>query len=115
MAITRPITATAIEEEERTWRANIETPRGQEAAWAIQIYRETVQKDSEGNYLNAIQSMTPVVRLAEAVAGERVTLSDSTELQVSSLYEALMILFDRWAEEDSAAGAGGPNPIEPTP
>jgi hypothetical protein len=115
MAISRPITAAPTIAEERTWRANIETPRGQEATWGIQVYREVAYKDEWGNYVGASQTLPPIHRLAADVSRETVTLSDGRVLEANDIFEALMLYFDGWSAEDAAKPPVGPNPIEPLP
>lgn len=97
MAVTRTLTAVPVSEEERTWRANIETPRG--GNYSIQVFRETVQKDAAGNVVAVVQSTVPVRRLASAIAGESVTLANGTVVPASTILSALPLFFDRWATE----------------
>ena len=71
MAINLPLTDIATREE-RTWRANIETPVA--GNYAIQVYREIVDKDDEGKVVNVTKKAGVVERAAAAIASESVTL-----------------------------------------
>lgn len=99
MAITRTIANAPTVEEERTWRATIETPRG--GPYSIHIHRERVQKDAAGNAVAVAPVATPVHRFANAIAGESVTLANGTTISAAAILEALPLFFDRWASEDT--------------
>lgn len=101
MARTRTISKPAVSEEDRTWRANIETPR--DGNYSIQVYREIVRRASDGTVTSTVQSVTPVNRLAADIAAETVTLPNGTVVPASIVLAALPLFFDRWAEEDAAA------------
>lgn len=98
MAVERPITNAPVVEEERTWRANIETPRG--GNYSIQIFREVVQKDSEGNVVAVRQLTAPVHRMAAAIQTESVMVGGNV-VPATLILAALPLFFDRWAEEDA--------------
>lgn len=102
MRISRTETVTATMRKERTSRATIQTPRnGAYNAW---IYREEQLLAADGSVLSAREIDKPVHRLASAIAGENVTLADGTVITAAQIMEALPLFFDRWAEEDIAAG-----------
>lgn len=98
MAITRPLTATPVTEEDRTWRANIETPR--DGKYSIQVYRERLQKDASGNVVSAAQDLAPITRNASAIADESVTVGEQI-VPAALVLAALPLFFDRWAEENA--------------
>lgn len=101
MARTRTISKPAVSEEDRTWRANIETPR--DGNYSIQVYREVISRAEDGTVVSAVQNFSPVNRLAADVAAETVTLANGTVVPVALVLAALPLFFDRWAEEDAAA------------
>lgn len=102
MAITKPIeTKPAASVEERTWRANIETPRGGE--YSIQVYRQFTHLDEDGEVVGEPKLSTKTInRMAKDIAKESVTLGDGTVVPATLLFAALPLFFDRWAEEDAA-------------
>lgn len=104
MAVSRPIKNAPVTEEERTWRANIETPANGD--YSIQVFREVIQKDAQGKVVSTKQLATPIQRKASAIAGESVKIGTKT-VTAASVLEALPAFFDKWAEEDLAKAAGG--------
>jgi hypothetical protein len=113
MAINLPLTDVATREE-RTWRANIETPVG--GNYAIQVYREIVDKDGDGNVLNVTKKAGVVERAAAAIAEESVTLpSGGGTVTAAQILGALPLFFDRWATEDAEAAAAAAVPVVPAP
>lgn len=113
MAINLPLTEVATREE-RTWRANIETPVN--GNYAIQVYREIVDKDDEGNVLNVTKKAGVVERAAAAIASESVTLpSGGGTVTAAQILGALPLFFDRWATEDAEAAAAAAVPVVPAP
>ena len=116
MAINLPLTDVATREE-RTWRANIETPVG--GNYAIQVYREIVDKDDEGKVVNVTKKAGVVERAAAAIASESVTLpSGGGTVTAAQILGALPLFFDRWATEDAEAAAAAAEqviPVVPAP
>lgn len=99
MATYEDITAKpAVKIEKRTWRANIETPKG--GAYSIQVYRQSTKLDEDDTVVGGTTITTPVNRMASAIAGESVTLYDGTVVSAAHILLALPLFFDRWALED---------------
>lgn len=113
MAITRPIDNPAVSQEERTWRANIETPR--DGNYSIQVYRETILRSSDETVTSVVQNYTPINRSASAIAAETVTLPNGTVVPAALVLGALPLFFDRWADEDAARAVPGEAPFEGPP
>jgi hypothetical protein len=102
MATETPINAAKppVTLEERTWRANIETPRG--GAYSIQVYRQQTKLDEDGAVVGESKMLaTPIQRLASAIQSESVTLGDNTVVTAAHILAALPLFFDRWATEDA--------------
>jgi len=106
MAISTPITSTAVAERESTWRTNLETPAT--GAHSIQMYRETVAVDESDEPVGAPkQNMTAVNRTFETVNDETADLASGSRVTFAEVVEALAQFGDRWAEEDAAKEEGG--------
>lgn len=91
--------------QNRTWRANIETPVA--GGNSIQVFREDVSRDADGVVTDLVQSMLPVSRTAAAIASESVTVSiggEDVEVTAAMIMAALPKFFDRWTQEDVTAG-----------
>jgi hypothetical protein len=104
MATETPINAAKapVKLEERTWRANIETPRG--GAYSIQVYRQQTKLDEDGTVVGESKMLTtPVQRLATAIQNEQVTIPGGTVVTAAQVLAALPLFFDRWATEDANA------------
>lgn len=113
MAIELPLTDIASREE-RTWRANIETPVT--GNYGIQVYREIVDKDADGKVVNVTKKAGVVDRLASAIAEESVTLpGGGGTVTAAQILAALPLFFDRWATEDAEAAAAAAVPVVPAP
>jgi hypothetical protein len=113
MAINLPLTEIASREE-RTWRANIETPVT--GNYGIQVYREIVDKDADGKVINVTKKAGVVDRLASAIAEESVTLpGGGGTVTAQQILAALPLFFDRWATEDAEAAAAAAVPVVPAP
>jgi hypothetical protein len=110
MATSRPVSKTiavartiaVATEDERTHRASIETPLG--GPYYITVHRQKVLRDGEGNAVQREEVAKPVHRLAAQIARESVTLAGGSVVTAAAIIEALPLFFDRWAEEDIAAG-----------
>lgn len=84
----------------RTYRATIETPNG--SPYFVTVWRESLDKNADGDVLRVRRPTAPIYRLSSEVAGESVTLADDTVITALQIYEALPLFFDRWEEEESA-------------
>lgn len=112
MAVTKQVSSQIVSQREQTWRINFEIPAG--GTPSIQIYREKVGLDAEGNVVGQpIQSYTAVNRTFEAVAEEIATFDDGSEMTFGDVVEALSVFGDKWAEEDANAPAPGQQPPPP--
>lgn len=102
MAIETPIESAKppVKLEERTWRANIETPRG--GQYTIQVYRQRTKLDEDGEVVGEpVMLLRPINRFASKIARETVRLRDGTVISAAQMMEAMPKFFDRWAEEDA--------------
>lgn len=107
MAITKQVSSQIVSTREQTWRINFELPPVGEPA--IQIYREQVGLDAEGNVVGQpIQSYTPVNRNFADVEEEIATFDDGSEVTFGDVVEALQAFGDKWAQEDLANPPGQP-------
>jgi hypothetical protein len=125
MAITKQVTTQIVSLREQTWRINFEIPHGN-AVPSIQVYRETVGVDAEGNAVgNPQQNYKAVTRTFEAVADEVAPVSG---IAFGDIVEALSEFGDKWAQEDAdkpaelppgmpppAPEVDEPDPVEPPP
>lgn len=96
MAINRGTKNVALSSEERTWRINIETPKGGDPV--VTIYREIVTSDADG-----IISKTPsstVMRSLSATAAQSVKVGSGT-VTVGDVAALIADLADAWRNEDS--------------
>jgi hypothetical protein len=107
MAVTRQVESQIVSQREQSWRINFEIPAGQPPS--IQIYREVVGLDAEGNQVGQPQqSYTAVNRTFEQVQDEIVTFDDGSEIAFSDVVEALSVFGDKWAQEDLSKPAMAP-------
>jgi hypothetical protein len=106
MAVKRPIANAAVEEEERTLRVTIETPRS--GAYSVSVIREVLRKDSGGRALSSELVPQPVDRKVANVIQETVTLASGTIVKVVDVMEAISLICDRWASEDVTARSATP-------
>lgn len=117
MAITKNVTSQITSQREQTWRTNLETPA--EGTRSVQIFRELVGLDAEGNQVGQPQqSYMPINRLFDSVAEETITFDDGTEIAFQDIVEALSAFGDKWAQEDLENPPGqppAPPPPEPPP
>ncbi len=72
MAITQGTETISVTSEERTWRLEIFTEKGQQ--YSVRAHRETVRTDSEGNILSRERGVT-VERTFSAIATEQFTIA----------------------------------------
>lgn len=103
MAIKKPLAAKPpVETEERTWRANIETPRS--GGYSIQVYRQYSALNEDGELVGEpATSVVPINRMAKDIASEVVTLPNGTVVPAALVLSALPLFFDKWALEDADA------------
>lgn len=106
MAINKTVASVPATTDNRTWRANIETPLG--GAPSIQVFREDVDRNAEGAVVGPSRpSMQPVNRAAAAIASESVTVTvggQEVTVSAAAVIAALPVFFDRWTQEDITAG-----------
>ncbi len=102
VTVNRTETIQAAEREERTYRTVIETPR--EGAYSVRVCRENIWKAEDGTILDARPIEATLLRVASGIAEESVTLADGTVITAAAVIESLPLFFDRWADEDIAAG-----------
>lgn len=109
MAITKQVATDIVSQREQTWRINFEIPPEQPPS--IQIYRETVGLDSEGNTVGKPQqSYMPINRNFADVEEEIATFDDGSEVTFGDILEALQVFGDKWAQEDAENPPGIPMP-----
>jgi hypothetical protein len=88
--------------ENRTFRAILETPVA--GNYSVNVYREDADRDVN---LVAIEptrrSSMPVYRTAASVAAETVMVGGQS-ISAATIITALPLFFDRWTQEDIAAG-----------
>jgi hypothetical protein len=109
MAVTKQVSNQIVSQREQTWRINFEIPAG--GTPSIQIYREQVGLDAEGNPVGkAQQSYAPINRTFEVVEEEIATFDDGSEVTFGDVVEALSVFGDKWAEEDASAPPQQPAP-----
>jgi hypothetical protein len=102
MAVTKQVDSQIVSQREQTWRINFEIPAGGEPS--VQIYRETVGLDAEGNVVGQPQqTYTAVNRTFASVEEEIATFDDGSEMTFGDVVEALSVFGDKWAAEDALA------------
>lgn len=107
MAVTKQVSSQIVSQREQTWRINFEIPAG--GTPSIQIYRETVGLDAEGNVVGQPQqTYTAVNRTFASVEEEIATFDDGSEVTFGDVVEALQAFGDKWAQEDLANPPGQP-------
>lgn len=103
MAVTREVTSNIVSEEDRTWRATLETPVSGD--YSITVHRHTVSRDAQGNAVGEPVRAADVTRAAEAILSETVTITlpNGNQATVSALAVMLALpeFFDKWAKEDA--------------
>lgn len=101
MAIDQGTETIEIATEERTWRINIETPKGGEAM--ITVYRETVKTGPAGEIILK-QPSADVRRRLSDIATQSYTVGGNvyTTAEIAGVIAAIA---DIWREEDLAAAA----------
>lgn len=101
MAIDTTASISIVKAEQRTWRINIEAPKG--GGYTVTVHRENLGLDANG----AVQSRAPapdVVRTAAAlIAGAEPAFAcaDGTAITIAHLVEAIAGYADRWAAADA--------------
>ena len=92
MAITHEDVTKQIQSETRTWRINIETPRG--VVPVITAHRELI-KTADGELIGS-SPMPAVERNVGSVISETVTLASGKVVSVADMVEAIPAFIDRW-------------------
>lgn len=109
MAIDQGTKTIAIASQERTWRINIETPRGADPV--VTVFRETVSTDPDGNVI-ANEKSVVVTRALSAIADKSYSVGgvSLTGAQIAGIIAGVA---DAWREEDIAnpAPEAGPSRI----
>jgi hypothetical protein len=100
MAIDQGATTIAVTTQERTWRVNIETPKGADPV--VTVYREVVRTGPDGAVISKEMSGT-ASRGLTAIAAESHTLNGKT-LTMAELAGFIALIADAWRTEDIAAG-----------
>lgn len=109
MAVTKQVSSQIVSQREQTWRINFEIPAG--GTPSIQIYREQVGLDAEGNQVGQpMQSYKAINRNFADVEEEIATFDDGSEVTFGDVVEALSVFGDKWAEEDASAPTQQPAP-----
>jgi hypothetical protein len=104
MSIDQGTETLTITKSERTWRTNIETPKG--VPPTVQAYREVIGTDPAGNILSRDTSIrVDRTMLATIEAGDAVTLRNGKTITASEMAEAIPAFIDLWREHDLAAAA----------
>lgn len=85
-----------VTKSRRTWRINVETPRGQD--YVLTAHRELVKQAGEDVISQTRE--TDVSRALSAVADQTVELSDGLEISPLQIAEALALFIERWDTED---------------
>jgi hypothetical protein len=101
MAINTTVSLSIVKSEQRTWRANIESPKGGD--YVLTAWRENIGYDAQGGRLSRTDAPT-VTRSAAAMAAAKeppFVCSDGTEISVAHLIESVSGLIDRWAVADA--------------
>jgi hypothetical protein len=102
MAITMGTETVALTIEERTWRVNIETPRGEVPI--VTVFREIIRADASGAVVS--REVGPVAsRAADAVAADQFT-ADGVTVTGAQLAALIAQAADQWRQADIAAAAG---------
>ena len=98
MAVVTTETVQVASVEERTWRATIETPKGQ--PYTLSLHRERRSLDAQGNEIGAPVTLAPIVLPFNDIASEVVTVpvnGNNLTLHVADLCNFLIAYFDQKA------------------
>jgi hypothetical protein len=100
MAIDQGTEVIALTSQERTWRINIETPKGGEPV--VTVWRETVKTASDGSIISREGVGRPVERSLSAIAGQTYNVGGKT-YTTAEIAGAIAVIADAWRQEDIAA------------
>lgn len=106
MAISEGSSSVTKTKERRTWRIDIDTPKGRPAT--VRAHRELLTTDSEGE-VTAKPANTVCRTIAPDVLAETVSITGGKLLTVAEIYEGISKLVDAWDVVDRAP------PAEPQP
>lgn len=98
MAVTTAVSMQVASVEERTWRATVETPKGQ--PYYLDLHREKRNLDAQGNQVGDKVIVPPIHLLFNDIVNETVTIpvnGVNTTLKVSDLCTFLVAYFDQKA------------------
>lgn len=98
MAIDQGTETLAITTQERTWRINIETPKGGDAV--VTVHREKVRTYPDGTVISR-EMVAEVRRSLSATAAQQITLGGNT-YTVAEIAGVISAIADAWREEDIA-------------
>ncbi len=98
MARELPPEQLTIKPTERSWRINIETPRGQD--YNITAFRETIGIEDGTNKVIYQKQDHSVSRYLTPIAAETVTLGNGTTLSAADVATALTLFIEKWRLED---------------
>ena len=103
MATEQGTSTIVVTTEERTWRTNIETPKGGDPV--VTAYRETIKTLSDGTVLGRDQMSIRVDRsFSSTVANDdKVTLLNGKVISAVEMAEAVAAFIDMWRHQDAAA------------
>ena len=103
MAIDQGTETIAVTSEERTWRVNIETPKGGDPV--VTVWRETVRTGQDGAVLSR-ETVASVERALSKVADQMFDVGKSV-CSVGEIAETIAVIADTWRQEDIDAGKVG--------
>ena len=104
MAIYTTASVSIVKSEQRTWRVNIEAPKGGD--YTLTAWRESLGLDAAGAKQSRAEAPT-VTRAASVLIAAKeppFVCADGTSITVAHLIEAVSGLVDRWDAADAAAG-----------
>ena len=102
MAIELGNNTLAVTRQERTWRLELFTERGEDPS--VRAHREVVRVDGEGNVLARDRGIPAVERRLSVVAAQSFTVAGHT-YTAAEIAAVIAAVADTWRHEDIAAGA----------
>lgn len=102
MAIDQGTETLALKKEERTWRINIETPKGADAI--VTVLREVVCTAADGSIFSRYLVPGNVTRSLSETAGQTFTVKDKT-YTTAEIAGVIAFIADKWRQDDIAAEA----------
>ncbi len=106
MAIDQGTETMIIASQERTWRVNIETAKGEDPV--VTVWREVVRTAPDGSVISR-ESAGDFSRSLSEVAAETITVPGSSPaitLTMAQLAAAIAATADQWRLQDIAAAEG---------